>query len=214
MKNKSLLMLIALISINLNIKSMDSHELIGEKDDYEELLSKDDSAIEKPKEIAHIAFLPGKAYAGIKEGIIPYAFTNERSPEGHIMRVPRYMYKQREYHPEMGQPEEAIPNKRQKLTHLSRPSVAARVIVASKIANSYQEESKKNSEVSIKPLDIKKYACTEDGCTKSYDSMRGLKNHIKAVHEGQRYACDEAGCGKSYSLKGSLKTHIKKEHLK
>ena len=65
----------------------------------------------------------------------------------------------------------------------------------------------------VKPQPPKQYACTYDGCNKSFDSKSGRWNHIRSIHKGLRHECEYPNCNKSFVQWIGLNRHKKTVHL-
>jgi len=60
-----------------------------------------------------------------------------------------------------------------------------------------------------------KLQCSEPGCSKTFVTSRGLRDHKLIVHKGIRPAeCKVEGCGKKYIRKRDLKDHKRASHGK
>ena len=65
--------------------------------------------------------------------------------------------------------------------------------------------SKKTRQSSQQKPPGRKWACSHPGCTRSYSSTRGLREH-EASHQG-KWACLHPGCTRSYSSTRGLREH-------
>jgi len=177
MKNKKLIMLIALMGLSSSIRSLDYEDIFSQGNPVGDIVGEEDAVSSKRQKIDH--------------GLVLELLEEEFKEEGEKLE---FIYG--------GVPEDS--NINNELLNETYEDIVDREM---------SKEVGSDSQNSIKSLVAqKKYPCTKDGCTKSYNSIPGLKYHIKSVHEGIRYKCEEPGCGKSFVQKKDLQKHIESFH--
>ncbi|KAH8357453.1 hypothetical protein KR084_006255 [Drosophila pseudotakahashii] len=56
------------------------------------------------------------------------------------------------------------------------------------------------------------FACTEEGCGKSYSYLRNLRQHMLTAHSGRRFECQTVDCGRCFSSAQNLAKHLLRDH--
>ncbi|XP_001355589.3 transcription factor IIIA [Drosophila pseudoobscura] len=56
------------------------------------------------------------------------------------------------------------------------------------------------------------FACTEEGCSRTYSYERNLRQHQLAAHTGRRFECQAINCGRCFSSAQNLSKHLARDH--
>ncbi len=184
MKNKKLIMLIALIGISSSIRSLDYEDIFSQVDSVVDILDEEDAVYNKRQKI--------------NDGPVQELLGEEFKEESEKLE---FIYG--------SLPEDSNINN-ELLNENYEGGVDSEIFSKDK---EEAKEVKNDSRDYVKSLVVKKkYPCTKDGCTKSYNSIPGLKYHIESVHERRRYACEEFDCGRLFVQKKDLQNHIESFH--